>query len=442
MKKLNCALGTLALMCSIVGLNRASLAHADNGSFTYLTTALPAATVGAPYSATVSFIYSGSGIPTVTAIGLPQGVYITPQGSPTIAQNAGIDSLTLNGVPTLEGNYPVVFAYNDQSDGATGSQSIALEVQSTFNINGFDNLVNGNSLPNGTAGSSYAFQFSVGYNGNGTPASSITGLPLGVTATPIYKSADGYMIDLKGTPGQAGDYQVELTLNDYTTTQTFPLTLAVYQAQASSTGTSTTPTTTPEASGSADSVGTNILTPDGTVSMIAGDGTRRPYTSAGAFLSYGFNSWSNVKNASSADISMPVGSFIPPRDGKIICSNKGSDMGTCYLITNGQKAGFTSAPIFTGLGFSFDNTMSGDVSWMTATGNISNTSNSHLPGTLINNNGTIELVTTDGVLGVPDMTTLASWGYLASDAVPANTADKGLAQAGVLTARQDGQLEP
>lgn len=436
------------LLVSAFGLSKPLSVKADTGSFTYLTTTLSATTVDTPYSATINFIYSGKGLPTVTAIGLPAGIYIAPQGHPTITQNAGIDSLTLNGGASTEGNYSVVFAYNDQTDGATGTQTFPLVVKPLFNIDGYGN-VNGSALTNGTTGAPYNFQFSVQYlGGMGTLTSNITGLPLGITATPIYQqypSSENYIIDLKGTPGEAGAYPVQLTLSDYLTTQTFPLTLAVYQAQATSPTSPivspSQPVTTP-ATNNTDAIGTNILTPDGTVSMIASDGTRRPYTSAGAFLSYGFNSWSSVVTASTADTALAIGSFIPPRDGKIICSNKGSDIGTCYLITNSQKAGFTSATVFKGLGFSFSNTSAGDVSWMTSTSPIASSTNAHLPGTLINNNGTYELVTTSGFIGIPNALVLQSWGYSFSDAVPANNADKTLSQTGVLPTKQTGQLAP
>lgn len=187
--------------------------------------------------------------------------------------------------------------------------------------------------------------------------------------------------------------------------------------------------------------GTNIKASDGTVYMIIG-GQRRPYTSAGAFLSYGFNSWSSVVDANADDLALPVGSFIPPQDGKIICSDRGADKGTCYLITGGQKAGFTSAAVFTGLGFSFARSQMGDVSWMTSTTNIDNTTAAHRPGVLVNNNGTVYLVGATGLLGIPDIATFNSWGYSFADVVVANAADKAMSQTGVMAARTAGQLSP
>jgi hypothetical protein len=176
--------------------------------------------------------------------------------------------------------------------------------------------------------------------------------------------------------------------------------------------------------------------------MITSDGSRRPYTSAGAFLSYGFNTWDKVLNGNAADYIMKIGSFIPPRDGKIVCSDRGTDKGTCYLITGGKKAGFTSAKLFTGLGFSFKNTSSGDMSWMDSTNNIDNTQSAHLPGVLIKINGAYYIVAPTGLLGTPDTATLQSWGYTLAEAIAANVADKALTQAGTLVTRQPGLLSP
>jgi hypothetical protein len=187
--------------------------------------------------------------------------------------------------------------------------------------------------------------------------------------------------------------------------------------------------------------GTNVAKSDGTVGMMIG-GTFRPYTSAGAFLSYGFNSWASVVPANSDDLAAPVGSFIPPQDGKVMCSDRGSDKGTCYLITGSEKAGFTSAAVFTGLGFSFSNAGYGDVSWMSTAPNIDNSTAAHLPGVLVNNNGTVQLVGANGLLGIPDLATFNSWGYSFTNVVPANAADQTMTQTGVMAARVAGQLSP
>ncbi len=196
------------------------------------------------------------------------------------------------------------------------------------------------------------------------------------------------------------------------------------------------------AQAAAHAVGTNVKSSDGTIWMIMPDGTRRAYTSAGAFLSYGFNSFASVVDANADDLALPAGAFIPPQDGKVMCSDRGADKGTCYLVTGAQKAGFTSAAVFTGLGFSFSRAGYGDVSWMTSTSNIDNTTAAHRPGVLVNNNGTVQLVGATGLLGIPDLATFNSWGYSFANVVPANAADKAMTQTGVMAARVAGQLSP
>ncbi|QQS23064.1 hypothetical protein IPM19_00645 [bacterium] len=186
-------------------------------------------------------------------------------------------------------------------------------------------------------------------------------------------------------------------------------------------------------------------TGDGTVWFITSDMQKRPFTSAGAFLSYGFLSFSQVKDADASVTALPTGAFIAPADGKIFCATetKGSDVkGECSLITGGQKAAFTSAAVFTGQGFSFSRAISGDSSFLSKTSNIDSASAGHLPGVLVNNSGTVQMVVSGGLWGIPSVDVFNSWGYSFSDVVPANAADKALAQVGVIPARQAGQLVP
>lgn len=193
----------------------------------------------------------------------------------------------------------------------------------------------------------------------------------------------------------------------------------------------------------AHAAGTNVKSSDGTIWMITLDGQRRAYTSAGAFLSYGFNSFASVVDANSDDLALTAGAFIPPQDGSIICSDRGADKGTCYFVSSGMKYGFTSAAVFTGLGFSFSNAKSGDVSWMASGASLINSSSQqHLTGALINKSGTVYLVGANGLLGIPDIATFNSWGYSFANVVPANAADGSLTQTGVMVMRTAGQLSP
>lgn len=129
-------------------------------------------------------------------------------------------------------------------------------------------------------------------------------------------------------------------------------------------------------------------------------------------------------------------------EGKILCSDRGSDLGTCYLISDGKKSGFTSESVFKGLGFSFSNTSPADVSWMQTGPNISDSASSHMTGVLINNNGTIQYVYGTRLFGFPNMSVFDSWGFQLKDIVPANIADKQKIQDLVMSTRMAGQLNP
>ena len=195
------------------------------------------------------------------------------------------------------------------------------------------------------------------------------------------------------------------------------------------------------AGAAAHSAGTNVIS-NGTIYMITDDGQRRPYTSAGAFLSYGFNSWGVVVPAAPEDMALPEGKFIPPRDGNIVCSDRGTDKGTCYLITNSKRAAFVSGQIFKDLGFSFAKALTGDVSFLEADANISASTEQHRAGVLINRNGTIYLVSPDGLMGIPSLEVLGSWGYVFEDAVKAVNADAVLSERSVIETRKGAKLSP
>jgi hypothetical protein len=142
---------------------------------------------------------------------------------------------------------------------------------------------------------------------------------------------------------------------------------------------------------------------------------------------------------------LSTGSFIPPRDGSIICSDRGQDQGTCYLISNGKKLGFVSEAIFKKLGFSFSRALYGDISWLPSGDVLADGMAVHQTGTLINLDGTIYLVGPGSEkLGFPDMATLKSWGYSLNDVVLSNSADHSYLQTsmGTLVTRQPGELAP
>jgi len=165
--------------------------------------------------------------------------------------------------------------------------------------------------------------------------------------------------------------------------------------------------------------------------------TKRPYTSAGAFLSFGYNKFSDVLPASQVEQDLPTGTFIRPANGSLI-----NDHGTVWLITDGKRAGFTKASVFLGLGYSFKNVAAGDVSFMDQLPPIDTTQQAHLPGTLINDSGTVYLISDSGRAGIPSPDIFNSWGYSFAHVVPANSFDRQSVPASIVPSRQAGNLEP
>jgi len=193
---------------------------------------------------------------------------------------------------------------------------------------------------------------------------------------------------------------------------------------------------------------TNVLGPDGTVYRIS-TGSRSPYTSAGAFLSYGYNTWAGVQVANSADMALPIGTYtptpssgtmptyIPPRDGSLI-----NDHGTVYIVYDHYRQGFTSAEVFLGLGYSFANVLPGDASFLTLLTAINSADMAHPSGTVVNDRGTICVIESpfraSGQPGRRCFSTLSdmnSWGIKTGEIIKANSYDHNLAINGVIPAR-------
>lgn len=146
--------------------------------------------------------------------------------------------------------------------------------------------------------------------------------------------------------------------------------------------------------------------------------TLTAYPSSAVFLSYGFNSWNNVIPASGNDLALSKNSyFMPFADGSLI-----NDNGTVYVISNGSRNGVSSAAVFTGLGYKWSNLISGDTSFM-PNGKTISSIDAHLPGTLVNQNGTIYYISGFGKMGFPSISVFNSWGFNLKNVVLANNGD-------------------
>ncbi len=195
--------------------------------------------------------------------------------------------------------------------------------------------------------------------------------------------------------------------------------------------------------------GTNVKSVDGTVYRISG-GARYPYTSAGAFLSYGYNSWADVQIANAADMALSIPTctksgtdtqqpcYIVPRDGSLI-----NDNGTIYIITDNYRIGFATAPVFINLGYSFTDALPGDTSFLTALAPLNTDQMAHPSGTVINDNGTICVIASPFRTGTgssnkkcfSSLADMNSWGIRNYEILPANNFDRQLPMGGVVPAR-------
>lgn len=136
---------------------------------------------------------------------------------------------------------------------------------------------------------------------------------------------------------------------------------------------------------------------------------------------------------------------VPIRNGIISCATQtvGTDIaGECSLIFANKKYPFASGELLIKSGFKFERAMFLDTSNLEKAGAITLVQQSRKPGVLINDNGTIKVITSSHTtVGVPSMAVLESWGWNLSDVVPATATDKLLLELNVLPTREAGQLD-
>lgn len=171
----------------------------------------------------------------------------------------------------------------------------------------------------------------------------------------------------------------------------------------------------------------------GIVWMIT-NGTRRGYTSAEVFQSYGY-SFSQVVQATAEDVALPVGPIMIYADGTLV---KGPNDPLVYLVAGGQKRPFVSGAVFTGMGFSFANIQSAPVNTFSdlPTGsNMDNATMAHPDGVKVLSNGTVWEMTATGRMGFASAMNFLSYGYSFSHVVSANAADLAMPDQGAVPAR-------
>ena len=149
-------------------------------------------------------------------------------------------------------------------------------------------------------------------------------------------------------------------------------------------------------------------------------------TNPGILNSYGL-SFSDASAATAQDLASPLVSNLSPYNGALV---KGLNDPTVYLISIGQRYGFTSASVFGALGFKFSSVLTVTAPELSAlplaTNPIKDSTAAHNQGVDINDHGTVYWIGADVQKHpYPSLAVYNSW-HIDGDfsgVVPANAAD-------------------
>lgn len=180
---------------------------------------------------------------------------------------------------------------------------------------------------------------------------------------------------------------------------------------------------TPAGTAWVDSSNARLINASGTFFLVSA-GRRYGITDPGVLKSYGFE-FKDAVLASATDLALPQGSVTAPGDGSLV---KKSGDSTVWFITGGKKHGFTSAEVFLGLGFSWQNVREVAGPVLDALGQASplgSASSRHLSGVFVNASGTIYRMEDNLRRGIPSLEVFNSWNIDNdfSAVAPANAAD-------------------
>jgi hypothetical protein len=179
----------------------------------------------------------------------------------------------------------------------------------------------------------------------------------------------------------------------------------------------------------------SLINENGTFYLIQ-NGQLRGITSPGILYSYGF-AFSDATPATPADLALPYGSLLLPNSGALVKSQQDK---TVYLVSDGQRYGFTSSKVFLGLGFKFSSVLlvtNPELQALPLGADISNASAAHMDGLNIITAGTIYWVFGGVRCPYPSLAIYNSWNLHNdfSKVVPANAADLSLPAGSPVTAR-------
>jgi hypothetical protein len=166
------------------------------------------------------------------------------------------------------------------------------------------------------------------------------------------------------------------------------------------------------------------------------NGVRHGIANPGLLYSYGYGFGDAVADAATYQ-ALQSGNLLGPSDGALV---KFPNDPTVYLISGLSKHGFTSASVFSALGYRFSSVLTIPAPQLEALplGNIvSSATASHLPGTNISSQGTVYFITSQGRQPYPSLTVYNSWNLHNnfSRVVPANASDLNLPIGSAVTPR-------
>jgi hypothetical protein len=186
--------------------------------------------------------------------------------------------------------------------------------------------------------------------------------------------------------------------------------------------------------------GTVTLVNDGGTFYMVQGGERYGITDPGILSSYGL-SFSDATAATSTSLAAPVAGTVPPASGSLV---KTAADPTVYLVSNGERYPFTSASVFTALGYRFSSVLtvtSPELDSQPVAAPIATATAAHAAGVDVLSRGTVYRIGTDNALHpYPSLAVYNSW-HLAGDfstVVPANAADLALPVGVAVVARVKG----
>ncbi|TSA46133.1 hypothetical protein D4R52_01140, partial [bacterium] len=175
-----------------------------------------------------------------------------------------------------------------------------------------------------------------------------------------------------------------------------------------------------------------LMDASGTVYLADDGGFWRPFPSSAIFFSHGYK-FTDVLLATPSDLAAKKdGWTMSFRDGSLV---KDQQTSVVYLVSNGTRRGFTNARVFLGLGYKFFGIIvadSSDINSLPEGDLINTTEMAHPIGTLINDGGTIYLITSEGRQGFTSSSDFFSHGYNFVQTVAANDFDRQLPIVGVV----------